>query len=236
MQPVQMMKMLSKQFKRGELPFPEDGLTLIECLVAIVVIALAIATTAPMLVFSVATRVQNQKSEQALQLAQGEIDKIRLAVEQGGDYGDRLLALSLPSNAASTAFEIPAPTAFVANASTSVTGVTDARRIDIDGDGDNDFAIQLFRTQGIEVVPTTGVASTPVTFEIGVRVYDARAEDNLGALVTDDGALTFTSGEGDRGTAPLAVLYSQITQGDRDGALCQYWEYAGSTPTSLLCN
>ena len=229
--------MQTKQVGKEEVFSSESGLTLIECLVAIMVIALTVAATAPMLVFSVATRVQNQKTEQALQLAQGEIDKIRLAVEQGGDYGDRLLELSLPSSTADTAFEVPPPTAFVANSPNSVTAVTDARRIDTDGDGDGDFAIQLFRTEGIEVSPvTTGAADTPVAFEIGVRVYDAGAEANLGSLVKEDGSLTFTSGEGDRGTAPLAVLYSQITQGDREGALCQYWQYAGTSPTSLLCN
>lgn len=235
---VEKMKtMRVEQYGEKNTSSSESGLTLIECLVAIMVIALAIATTAPMMVFSVATRIQNQKVEQALQLAQGEIDKVRLAVEQGGDYGDRLLELSLPSSTAATAFEIPPPTTFVANNSSSVTAVTDARRIDTDGDGDDDFAIQLFRTQGIEVAPAaSGVADTPVAFEVGVRVYDARAENNLGSLVKEDGSLTFTSSEGNRGTAPLAVLYSQITQGDRDGALCKYWQYAGTTPTSLLCN
>ena len=43
-----------------------------------------------MMVFSVATRVQNQRTEQALQIAQAEVDKVRLVVEQGGDYGDRV--------------------------------------------------------------------------------------------------------------------------------------------------
>ncbi|MEM6450284.1 MAG: hypothetical protein AAF703_08225 [Cyanobacteria bacterium P01_D01_bin.105] len=228
---------ISTEIRKNYLPFSEMGLTLIECLVAIIVIALTTATIAPVMLFTVATRIQNQKVEQALQLAQGEIDKVRLTVEQGGDYGDRLQELSVIASTASTAVVIPAPTAFVANASTSVNAVTDARRIDLDGDGDTDFAVQLFRTTGIEVAAeATGAASTPVAFEVGARVYDARAEDNLGALLSDEASLTFTSGDGQRSSRPLAVLYSQITQGDREGALCQYWEYTGSTPTSLLCN
>ncbi|MEO1620736.1 MAG: prepilin-type N-terminal cleavage/methylation domain-containing protein [Cyanobacteria bacterium J06632_3] len=220
----------------------EAGLTLIECLVAIVVIAIATATIAPMMVFAVATRVQNQKTEQALQIAQGELDKVRLVVEQGGDYGDRLTDIGLIAVATSTASTITtvnAPTRFVASVP-DVTNATDARVIDTDGDGDNDFAIQLFRNTGIEVASQTpGVtASTPVVFNVGTRVYDIRSEPNAstGNLLTSEARLTFTSGNGDRSLSPLAVLYGQIAQGDRDGSLCQYWEFAGSTPTTLQCN
>lgn len=218
----------------------EAGLTLIECLVALVVIALTTAAIAPMVVFSVATRVQNQRTDQALQVAQSEIDKVRLVVEQGGDYGDRLADLNLFQTAAATVGAVPAPTQFIASTA-NVTAETQARRFDIDGDGDNDFAIQLFRTAGIALPPETVgvVSSTPVVFDIGVRVYDARSERNLTSstpLVTNTAGLTFTSGEGDRGTQPLAVLYSQITQGDRNGSLCQYWQFAGAAPVDLQCN
>lgn len=221
----------------------ESGLTLIECLVAIVVTALTTATIAPMVVFAVATRVQNQKTEQALQLAQSEIDKVRLVVEQGGDYGDRLqddLQLFRIPNPATAIGSVAAPTQFIPSTA-NVTTATQARMLDIDGDGDDDFAIQLFRTTGIELQPESiGIVNdTPVVFDVGVRVYDARAERNLAAstpLVSDTAGLTFTSGEGDRGTRPLAVLYGQIAQGDRNGSLCQYWEFAGSTPTDLVCN
>lgn len=223
--------------KLGGLDASQKGLTLLECLVAIVVIAVTIATIGPMMVFAVATRVQNQRTEQALQLAQGEIDKVRLVVEQGGDYGDRLNGLNLFRVTTSIATAIPAPTTFVASTAT-VTAETQARRIDIDGDGRSDFAIQLFRTRGVEVLPQTVgvVASTPVVFNLGVRVYDARAESSIGPLSTSATRLTFTSGEGDRGRRPLAVLYSQIGQGDRAGGLCQYWQFTGGAPTSLQCN
>ena len=231
-----MVSIFSKSYQHET---PESGLTLIECLVAIVIIALTTATIAPMVVFAVATRVQNQRTEQAMQLAQAELDKVRLVVEQGGDYGDRLVDLNLFETSASTAASVSAPSTFVASTA-SVTTDTQARRIDIDGDGDNDFAIQLFRTTGIELPPeVVGVTeSTPVVFDVGVRVYDARAERSLSTpgLSIDTAGLTFTSGEGDRTTRPLAVLYSQITQGDRNGSLCQYWEYTGSVPANLQCN
>ena len=217
----------------------EDGLTLIECLVAIVVIALTTATVTPMMVFAVATRVQNQRAEQALQLAQGEIDKVRLVVEQGGDYGDRLKALSLiaASPSITSAIQVDPPTAFVAGTG-SVANITQARKVDIDGDGDSDFAIQLFRTKGIELSPQIAgvVNNTPIVFEVGARVYDIQAERNLGSLQSAPADLTFTSGEGGRGRRPLAALYSQVAQGDREGSLCQYWQFTGITPANLQCN
>lgn len=214
----------------------EDGLTLIECLVAIAVIAVTVSAIAPMLVFSVATRVQSQKTNQALLLAQGEIDKIRLTVEQGGDYGDRLNELRVVTADASVTdvANVGAPDTFVDDPD-DVNSVDEARRVDIDGDGDTDFAIQLFRTVGIELPPDNGgTANTPVAFEVGVRVYDARSEGNT--LVTEEAGLAFTSGVGDRDSQPLAVLYSQVAQGDRNGSLCQYWQYTGTEPVSLSCN
>ena len=185
-----------------------SGLTLIECLVAIAVIGVTTAAIGPMMVFSVATRIQNQRAEQALQIAQAEIDKARLIVELGGDYRDDLLAIPLPSTTTTDIVRnVGAPTAFGSTA--SVTTVTDARLIDLDGDGDDDYAVQLFRTEGVSV------GSTPVFFDIGARVYDARRSDpTVRALSTATAGLTFTSGEGQAGTRPLAVIYSQISQGD----------------------
>lgn len=217
----------------------EEGLTLIECLVAIMVIAVTVAAIGPMMVFSVATRVQNQKTEQALQLAQGEIDKVRLVVEQGGDYGKRLADLSLAVAPASVSAPsaVAAPTAAFISSTATATAIAQARKIDTDGDGNSDFAIQLFRTKGVELPSqTVGVTeATPVVFNVGVRVYDARAERNLGSLSPVTSSLVFTSGEGNRGRQPLAVLYGQIAQGDRDGSLCQYWQFTGTTPTTLQC-
>ena len=216
----------------------EAGLTLIECLVALVVIAVTAATITPMMVYAVATRVQNQKTEQAMQIARGEIDKIRLVVEQGGDYSTRLGELSLFSTGASTSLVLVPPPASFISASSAVTAVDQARRLDIDGDNDTDFAVQLFRDKGIEI----GADNTPIAFNVGVRVYDSRAEANLGSLTTDRAGLAFTSGEGQRGRRPLAVLYSQIAQGDRINSLCQYWDFvsstafADSTANALTCD
>jgi prepilin-type N-terminal cleavage/methylation domain-containing protein len=210
------------------------GLTLIECLVAIVVISATAAVMAPVMVFSMATRLQSQKAEQALQLAQAEVEKVRLLVERGGDYSPTLFAY--PSTT-TTLTALGAPTAV---SSVSITSPTTAKLINIDDDAEYEFAIQAFRSPGTYI---TG-SPEPIAFEMGVRVYDyATMQRALSAgttLRTDQASLGFTSGDGQRGSRPLAVLYTNFLKGDGNGALCQYRRYvsttAASANTGLECN
>ncbi|MBE9076555.1 type II secretion system protein [Romeria aff. gracilis LEGE 07310] len=201
------------------------GLTLIECLVAIVVIAASMAATTPMMVTAVATRIQNQKAEQALQLAQAEVDKVRLAVERG-DTGsiDKIAEISGGTVAAAGA-----PTADTHAWPTGNQNT--ALQVDIDDDGTPDYAVQVIKTR------TTGGAN-PLAFELGVRVYDYASFDrNKTSLETRPAQLSFTSGEGQRATKPLAVLYTTIVQPDRENSLCDYRRYLGSTPpASMNCD
>ncbi len=111
-----------------------------------------------------------------------------------------------------------------------------AKLVNVDDDADNEFAVQVFRTVGVKPAGS----SVPMAFELGVRVYDSRAvqavQENSSSLSTEAAGLSFTSGEGERGTRPLAVIYTDIFQGDHDGALCEYWKYvstpAGSTAST----
>jgi prepilin-type N-terminal cleavage/methylation domain-containing protein len=211
------------------------GLTLIECLVAIVVISATAAVMAPVMVFSMATRLQSQKAEQALQLAQAEVETVRLLVERGGDYSTRLFAYPSTTTAL-TVLGAPAATAV----SLSPTSPTTAKLINIDADPEYEFAIQAFRSPGTYI---TG-SPEPIAFEMGVRVYDyatmQRAQAAGTTLRTDQASLAFTSGDGQRGSRPLAVLYTNFLKGDGNGALCQYRRYvsttAASANTGLECN
>ena len=51
-----------------------QGLTLIECLVAIVVIAITVVAITPPLMLATASRIQSRKVEKANQVAQGELE------------------------------------------------------------------------------------------------------------------------------------------------------------------
>lgn len=190
---------------------------------AIAVVGVTTAVIAPVMVFAIATRVQSQKAEQALQVAQGEVESIRLLVERGGDYSSELA--DYPITSAASVSGTGAPTSAAANLDSTTTNV--AKFVNIDDDADNEFAVQVFRTAGLSV------SGVPTAFELGVRVYDNDAiTNNSGSLQTDAASLNFTTGEGERGTRPLAVIYADIFQGDQDNSLCQYRQYIDSTAST----
>ena len=211
-----------------------SGLTLIECLVAIALMGLTSAVIAPVMVFSVATRVQSQRAEQALQIAQGEVENVRLMMERGNDISTVLSNYPNPiANPTSTTTTIAAtagPTSYNtgSNKYEFTSDFQTAKPVNIDDDAEDEFAVQMFRT--------VGIGSPPVAFEIGVRVYDIRAfADTSGsALSTAPASLSLTSGEGERGSQPLAVIYTDIFKGDRDDALCKYREHLNSTATTSV--
>ncbi len=214
-----------------------DGLTLIECLVAIIMVALVVSAIAPALVISVATRVQSQKAEQALELAQSEIDKVRLLIERGEAY-DTGTQSTLPASAPFTgAFTTDNQVALVVGPTYGVPATNTAypntafktRAADLNG---HQFAVQVYRTPG------TFVGSVPVTFNLGVRVYDYAAVTATGSgnLAKDPAKLRLVSGKGEGTALPLAALYTTITASN-SSALCNYiknLDATASVPTG--CN
>lgn len=219
---------LKRLIHRLAQPSSEQGLTLIECLVAVIIIGLVVSTITPALVIAVATRVQSQKSSQALQIAQAEIDRTRLRVERG-TYDGTVLP---PSTPLALATAVPTPTNAVSlTASVPTAAVTDARIVDVDTDGTPDYVVQMFRSAG------TPPTSTPITFDMGVRVYAYSAfTNNSGSLLTDPASLSITGGEGQLNRRPLAVLYTTITRGETEGSLCKYFQAQGSLPASTSMN
>ena len=55
----------------------EQGLTMVEVLVGLAVMIIIISVITPPLVMSTAIRVRNYRTQQAMKLAQGEIDRVR---------------------------------------------------------------------------------------------------------------------------------------------------------------
>ena len=235
-----------------------QGLTLIECLVAILMVALLASAIAPALALAVATRVQSQKSEQAMKLAQTEIDRVRLLTEEG--------LAAQKSGESATAFEArkqayrdkfpprvatldntaaenqPAPGNQVVNIRTSLTP-TNTLGIKLNpeepgattptncvSDGSCDFAVQIYRTRGYP----DNATDVPSAFGMGVRVYDYRAvaNSNGSSLSKDQSSLALTSGEGERGRKPLAVIYTTIARGEKSNSLCDLITYTGGSAAS----
>ncbi|MEO0350645.1 MAG: prepilin-type N-terminal cleavage/methylation domain-containing protein [Cyanobacteria bacterium P01_A01_bin.15] len=215
-----------------------SGLTLIESLVAIAIIGITAASIGPVIVISAATRIQSQRAEQALQLAQGEIDRVRQILEQrivddgvGGttEYSTAdLMIASTPTTIINTPANALGPTA-VAGAFNGADYQT-ARSVDIDGDTVPDFAVQAFRFGATE----RSVGGQPIAFEMGVRVYEIDAIDGTGtALSTAAARLGTTAGEAERKEKPLAVLYTEVTKSDERQSLCEYFEFKGSTTATI---
>lgn len=214
----------------------ERGLTLLECLVAIMVIAVTTAVITPPIFVATATRVQNRRTEQALQLAQGEVDRIRVLVERGQHAPTRLPAAVADIN------NVPPPTGSsgvlqTIRTTACPTGTpynsqqipaNQARGVDIDGDCNADFWLQSFI--GNVGDPTRTGQLNPLSFRMGVRVYTAFPNDpswSWNNLQTAAAPQRFTTGLGNQRSRPLAVLNTVVNWSDRDFSLCQYHADAG---------
>jgi type II secretory pathway pseudopilin PulG len=222
----------------------EQGWTLLEGLLAMVVIAITVVSISPPLLWATATRVQNQRAEQALKLAQSEIDRVRAAVERGETDSGRLNRL--PSVAGDEAFVrngagIAAPTAPKATTMISsrdtcaadngiAPAVNQFLQVDTNGDCTPDFLIQTFRSQGLDGDANrfgngTGTNNTQLAgFVMGVRVYSVLADAELraGRGQRVPAPLKATSGLGNQRTHPLAVMYSTIVRSSSSSNLAIY--------------
>ena len=207
------------------------GLTLIECLVAIVMVGLIGSAIAPALLISVATRVQSQKAEQALELAQSEIDKVRQIMERS-EYKDENGTSTLPAKAPfdNDDYKFDYDVAKVNPPDKGepldpgdydyYPNAFQTKEVELNGER---FAVQVYRTPGKPV--DDGV---PVTFNLGVRVYDYDAVVNSDSLQTKPAALSMVSSQGQRTDSPLVALYTTVTASD-GATLCSYIQHLNAT-------
>ncbi|MFG6096595.1 hypothetical protein SPB21_15145 [Leptothoe sp. ISB3NOV94-8A] len=204
----------------------DSGLTLIEGLVAIVIIAITTAVMTPMVILAVGTRVQSQRAEQAFQIAQAEVDRIKVIVERGGDYTLNIALAPTGVNSVADFDVVPVPAPITINNNNYARNLRAARGISTDDDAtDDEYAVQIFRTEGI----TRG--TKPVAFDLGVRVYRADVVDG-GPLGVEQARLAVTSGEGQSGSRPLANIYTSITESDSEQSLCDYHDFINSVTGS----
>ncbi len=221
---------------------PDRGLTLIEGLVAIVIVSITLVSITPPIFWATGTRVQNRRAEQALQLAQGEIDRVRTIVDQGKATID-LLPPSIGATRLRSA-TVVAPTTpkdgNVISVNPQCTNKDDGKapdsvqkylQVNTDPNPENskdckaNFLIQTFRSTGLDkdgIAPATGVV--PDGFVMGVRVYSIVAESNLkaGKGLTEQASLKGNNGLGNQLTRPLAVQYSTIVRSNASQNLTIY--------------
>lgn len=194
----------------------EEGFTLIESLVAIAIIGIILAAIGPPILLATATRLYNQRTEQAVQLAQGEVDRVRLIVER--DY----ITTDLPPASSTTQIQdTPAPNtgALGYTSDRSATTVNKGFAFDVNGDATPDFVVQTFRNSGVMETQSDGT-SIPVAFNMGVRVYDFQGFAQNARLNIEPPSLRFTAGRNLQ--TPLAVIYTPIVRADRSLSLDKY--------------
>lgn len=226
-----LLRAISRGQSKPLTPESDKGLTLLEAIVAIAVIAVTGAAITPALFLATATRYQNQRAEQALQLAQGEIDRVRTLVDQGKHFPNALPA-TVPNDTNLQGYTPPTGASVLKSTNDTCNAYTaavlpiatqEALQIDVDGDCAADFLVQVFRTEGsVSTREVTSGDNRPTEFSVGVRVYANSASGNWPNLSTEPASLRFTTGEGNQRVRPLAVLYSRMNWGDTDFALCQY--------------
>ena len=214
----------------------EKGLTLIECLVAIVIISITVVAITPPIFVATASRIQSRRAEQANAIAQAEIDRIRTIVERGSKYTANELpasgggAVAAPTIAAATGVNTDLIASLGAcNGKTkypeaTATPATQVIPVDVDGDCIPEFAMQVFRSNDCTPASLVGV-TPPYAFTAGVRVYGYEVGNPMSNLAIKRAELGLTTGRGGDNSAagaerkPLQVLYTKVSRVGNEQAL-----------------
>jgi len=183
---------------------PESGFTIIESLIAIIVVTILMVGLSPLIVLGVANRVQARRVEQASEAARAYIDGVRSgAIDHPGITSTKLDAVA-------------APTAASLSCSANAYNNSTTRQlycIDVDGDGwsqnePGDLVVQAFGYHPTSTDPDDGYA-------MGIRVYRADAFSTSGTLkksspTSRERANTVGRGLGEGKIAPLVELTTEI--------------------------
>ncbi|MDB9313684.1 hormogonium polysaccharide secretion pseudopilin HpsB [Spirulina sp. CS-785/01] len=205
----------------------ESGFTIIESLLAIVVVGLLIVAIGPVIAFSAATRVQARRAEWATQAAQEYINGVRagtiedpeihsLSQHQGVEYINHLRDLSTPpANGLDCKSRFKSGEDGYCDTPAPQTNQYSVYCFDGSNDGKcttdemQDFLIQVGGVQH------EGSNGENAGYLLGLRVYRADAFEGGEPLKATDGeesqqALTHAGGLGDR-KAPLFETITEIT-------------------------
>lgn len=212
---------------------PDSGLTLIECLVAMIIITVTVSIITPPVFLAVGTRVNNRRTEQALQVGQGEIERVRLLMMSNQSFND--IEDSLPKDSGVGARQLqtaPPATTICADGPPPEPCATATALYKVPGN--SGLYIQTFRDAG-EVIsrtdPNTGnVQDEIIAFNLGVRVYSEEVLNDAGTgingtLQTEEGSINFTSGTRSRGSKPLVTMYTEMIRSSQKESLTEMREY-----------
>ncbi|MEG4594797.1 hormogonium polysaccharide secretion pseudopilin HpsB [Microcoleus sp. F8_C2] len=188
---------MTKQKQHQNLSQPRDGgYTIIESLVAMIVVSVLMIAIAPVMAYSVATRVQARRIELATMAARTYIDALRVGAIRTSPEGFPIKHNSSPLK------DAPAPTS-----SSGLYCVNLDEKPDCEGSKE-------FFVQGAWQNPADPTDPTTTGYKLSVRVYRADAFSSSGQLTTTQQSVA-NSGLGNP-KAPLVVMQTEIpptTQG-----------------------
>ncbi|WP_341738043.1 hormogonium polysaccharide secretion pseudopilin HpsB [Microcoleus sp. CAWBG640] len=192
---------MTKQKQQPNLPQSRDaGYTIIESLVAMIVVSVLMIAIAPVMAYSVATRVQAKRMELATQAARNYIDALRVGAIKSTDTG-------FPVAYTTTISDAPTNPAILYCVNLDQTAGCTTNK---------DFLIQ-----GAWRNPTNSTDPTKTGYELTVRVYRGDAFSSTGPMKTTQQSVA-NSALGDP-KAPLVVVKTEIppsTGGSAYQSLC----------------
>ena len=179
------LKQLLRKIANNNSPSPQGGYTILEGLVAMVIVAVLMSAVAPVIVLSVGTRVQARRIELGAQAARSYIDTVRSGVKDG----------PWPASVPLSTVDAPDPNAptFPCPADDYCTSSPERQFYCVDGDGTGkceetsltDMIVQGasrggsgFQTTSTDAVTgdtTVTGANYPMGYRMLVRVYRADA-------------------------------------------------------------
>jgi len=202
-----------------------QGFSLLEPLVAILILAAVMSVFTPPMVLAIATRIKTFRVEQAIKAAQSEVDRNRRLIERettASALNPQLPPAATPNTATPQA--IGAPTSSTPSCTTDPNVIpplpTTAQGWcpvpNPENPSNPTLGMQVFRTQIYNLDGTAGsnTSKLPVAYQLGVRIYSIQAlQQNAGNLQTGTSTLSL-SPTSQSLRAPLAVLYGPIARSD----------------------
>ncbi len=202
----------------------QSGFTIVESLMAVIVVSILMAAIAPAIGLSVATRVQARRIEQASQSARTYVDGVKAGTIMAPSHSvaSSSFATTLaPTSGGSLSCTAPTPPTTTPATPTATTNyyctenTTTLNLYCINGDeiagcttnSVRDLVIQSFRT------------GTDQNYRMGVRVYRVDGFKTSGNFEKEGQQATFTGGLG-KLKAPLLQMTTEIT-----GTQPKYQEY-----------
>jgi len=189
---------------KRSLPTSQDGFTLIESLVALLVAALLLTGIAPMVALSVAARVQSKRIDMATQAARTYIDGLRSGVFAPPD--------NYNANFAATDLGVPAPVSLAVlsnngNGNGTCFNPKDpnvVKATDLKCDSTYSFVIQSFRDGDSD-----STKAKTAGYCLGIRVYRRDAFDGTAPTATEPTKTIFSASAGNK-NYPLVVMRTEM--------------------------